>query len=89
MAASDEIKKLNSEIKEIQKALGKTSNFKVFSSSNMGEAKTFLRGLKEELGDIESNLKGLQGIFTANLGEIQKTNISLNNSKKALRGLAS
>ena len=89
MAASDEIKKLNSEIKEIQKALGKTSNFKVFSSSNMGEAKTFLRGLKEELGDIESNLKGLQGIFTANLGEIQKTNASLNNSKKALRGLAS
>jgi len=89
MAASDEIKKLNSEIKEIQKALGKTSNFKVFSSSNMGEAKTFLKGLKVELGDIESNLKGLQGIFTANLGELQKTNISLNNSKKALRGLAS
>ena len=89
MAASDDIRKLNAQIKELQKALGKTSNFKVFSKENIGEANTFLKGLKSELGDIESSLEGLSKIFAGNLDDISNTNVALSSTKSALRSLSS
>jgi len=87
MAASDEIKKLNQDIKNLQKELGKTSNFKVFKTSDMKDAQTFLKGLKVQVSDLGNDLSTLAGIFAGNLQDITKTDVALSNTKSSLRSL--
>ena len=87
MASSDEIKKLNEEIKNLQRELGKTSNFKIFKASDMKDAQTFLKGLQVQVSDLGNDLSTLAGIFAGNLQDITKTDIALNNTKSSLRSL--
>ena len=87
MAASDEIKKLNQEIKQLQRELGKTRNFKIFEASDMKDAKTFLKGLQVQVSDLGNDLSTLAGIFAGNLQDITKTDVALSNTKSSLRSL--
>ena len=83
----EEIKKLEQDIKRLEKRLDKKRS--VFDPKQVEKEQAYLRGLEKELGDIESNLEGLYSIFQDNLNEITKTNVALNSSKSAIRSLSS
>ena len=82
-----EIKELEQDIRRLEKRLDKKRS--IFDPKQIEKERAYLKGLEKELGDIESNLEGLYGIFQGNLDEITKTNVALNSSKSAIRGLSS
>ena len=86
---SEQIKKINKEIQELSKKLGKT--IKVFNVDNLEEATLTLRGLKAEIRDIESDIGSIASAFKNVVDEISKTSKGLSSAKKtfnALGGLA-
>jgi len=83
----EEIKKLEQDIRRLEKRLDKKRS--VFDPKQIQKEQAYLKGLEKELGDIESNLEGLYSIFQDNLNEITKTNVALNSSKSAIRSLSS
>ena len=88
MAASDELNRLNKEIAELRKQLGKTST-KSFLSGEIEDARTALRGLKAELVALNSDLDYISTSFKNSVAELTKQNYFLNLSKSSLKGIVS
>lgn len=86
MAASDELNRLNKEIAELRKQLGKTST-KSFLSGEIEDARTALRGLKAELVALNSDLDYISTSFKNSVAELTKQNYFLSVSKSSLKGI--
>ena len=87
MATSDEIKKLNDQIQQLSKELGKKS-FKVFDNSELNEANAVLRGLRSELNEMTSDIGDIAAGFKNVVQEMQKSSVPLGDTKKSFRNLS-
>ena len=87
MAASDEIKKLNEQIQQLNNQLG-GGEIKVFDIGELNEAKLALKGLKTDLKDIQSDIGGISSAFKTVVDEISKSSKGLSDTKKTFNSLA-
>ena len=86
MAASDELNRLNKEIAELRKQLGKDYD-KPFLSNEIEKARESLRGLKADFVALNSDLKFISDSFKNSVSELTKQNYFLNLSKSSLKGI--
>ena len=87
MALKDEIAKANAEIEKLSKELGK--KIKVFDINELEEAQTYLKGLRSDLKEMNSDLEFIRDSFRDSLNELSKQNTELSISKSALRKISS
>ena len=87
MALKDDLKKINAEIEKISRELGKQK--KVFDTSNLEQAQTYLKGLNAELAEMNSDLSFIVGSFRDSVNELSKQNTELTNAKSSLRKISS
>ena len=87
MALKEDIAKINSEIAKLSKQLGK--RIKVFDMNELAEAETYIKGLRGELKDMNSDLEFIRDSFRDSLNELSKQNTELSISKSALRKISS
>ena len=87
MALKDDLKKINAEIEKISRELGKQK--KIFDTSNLEEAQTYLKGLNAELDEMNSDLSFIVGSFRDSVNELSKQNTELTNAKSSLRKISS
>jgi hypothetical protein len=86
MAASDELNRLNKEIAELRKQLGKNYD-KPFLSNEIEKARESLRGLKADFAVLNNDLRFISDSFKNSVAELTKQNYFLNLSKSSLKGI--
>ena len=87
MSLADDIKKINAEIVKLSKQLGQTPP--IFDEKDLKIAKTYLNGLRNDLNEMNSDLKFIADSFRDSVNELSKQNTYLSQSKSALKGISS
>lgn len=82
-----ELKRLNDQIQELAKQLGK--QIEIFDMDNINAAEATLKGLKVEINEILSDVGGIAASFKATVAELGSVNEITNGVKKSFRQLES
>lgn len=80
-----ELKRLNDQIQELAKQLGK--QIEIFDMDNINAAEATLKGLKVEINEILSDVGGIAASFKATVAELGSVNEITNGIKKSFRQL--
>mgnify|MGYP001287117889 CR=1 FL=1 len=84
----EEVEKLNKQIKELYKQLGRSSMPPIFKPSEIEKAKDSIVGLKAQLGEVRSELDFISRSFRDAFAELSKRNSELGKTKSALNGIS-
>ena len=85
---SEEIKKLNAEIKELYKQLGRADMPPIFRARDLQTAKDKIVGLKAQLGEVRTELDFIGRSFRDAFAELSSRNTELAKTKSALSGIS-
>jgi len=82
----DQIQKLNKEIQDLSKQLGK--DIKIFDVNDLKTAEQVLKGLRAEIRDIQSDIGSIASAFKTVVDEISKSSKGLADTKKSFNSLS-
>jgi len=85
MALSNDINKLNKQIADLAKQLGR--GLKIFNANEVKEAQIYLQGLQTEVNKLNSELNAVVGIFQSINSELTKGRSTFNQINSASRKL--
>ena len=87
MALSDSIKDLQKEIDNLKRKLGRT-DFVIFKEKDLRTAQDIVKGLREDLREMDNELTYIHNAFKQSVDELSKQNEYLGQSKKAMRSIS-
>jgi len=86
MASPEEIRKLLDQLDRAYRRLGETNPFSR-QETDVRKLEDALRGVENRLDAINDDFGDIRGSINASLDAMSKTNVVLNNTKKAFRGI--
>ena len=84
----EEVEKLNQEIKNLYKQLGRSSMPPIFKPGEIEKAKDSIVGLKAQLGEVKTELDFIAKSFRDAFAELSNRNSELGKTKSALSGIS-
>ncbi len=84
----EEVARLNQEIKDLYKQLGRSSMPPIFRPGEIEKAKDQVVGLKSQLGEVRTELDFIARSFRDAFSELSKRNSELGKTKSALNGIS-
>ena len=84
----EEVEKLNREIRDLYKQLGRSTMPPIFKSGEIEKAKDSIVGLKAQLGEVRTELDFIAKSFRSAFAELSNRNSELNKTKSALNGIS-
>ena len=84
----EEVEKLNREIRDLYKQLGRSTMPPIFKSGEIEKAKDSIVGLKAQLGEVRTELDFISRSFRSAFAELSNRNSELNKTKSALNGIS-